>query len=89
MRRFGKKAMAWKAEREQWFLDNPATVYYCHYCKGAMDRRNTTLDHENNRNHAGSLLPCCWMDNGRKGSRSHDNYVAEFYPGHECSLISQ
>lgn len=84
IRKIGKKALAWIAEREQWFTDNPADSYSCHYCEGVMDRDNTTLDHENNRNHTGRLLPCCWLDNGRKGSVSHDNYVNRYYPEHRC-----
>jgi hypothetical protein len=84
MKRFGKKALAWAETRKQWFLDNPAPFYICHYCGGSMDAQNTTLDHENNRNHTGRLLPCCWMDNGRKGSVSHDKYIAKYYPEHIC-----
>lgn len=84
MKQLGKRALAWKAEREQWFLDNPDNIYVCHYCKCWMDQQNTTLDHENNRNHAGRLFPCCWMDNGRKGSVSHDRYIAKYYPDHIC-----
>lgn len=84
----GKKAEAWDEEREQWFIDNPAEIYACHYCYCAMDKQNTTLDHENNRNHKGRLLPCCWFDNGRKGSMSHDNYVKKYYPGHKCTPLT-
>lgn len=84
MRRFGKKAKAWAEERKQWFIDHPEGVYTCHYCGGQMDARNTTLDHENNRNHDGRILPACWMDNGRKGSISHDKYVERYYPEHRC-----
>jgi len=83
--RYGKRAKEWTRIRKQWFVDNPSFTYQCHYCAGWMDKRNTTLDHENNRNHAGRLLPCCWMDNGRKGSMSHDRYVTKFYPEHLCT----
>lgn len=85
IKRFGKKALAWKLEREKWFIEHPSEVYYCHYCEGGMDKQNTTLDHENNRNHDGRLLPACWLDNGRKGSMSHDRYVTLFYPEHVCA----
>ena len=85
IRKIGKKALAWVAERNQWFEDHPADAYYCHYCGGTMDRDHTTLDHENNRNHKGRLLPCCWFDNGRKGSTSHDRYVQKYYPNHICA----
>lgn len=80
-----KKALAWKVEREAWFAAHPQDVYFCHYCERGMDRQNTTLDHENNRNHDGRLLPCCWMDNSRKGSVSHDSYVQKFYSDHVCN----
>lgn len=88
MKRFGKKAKAWANERQQWFLNHPAFSYQCHYCGGWMDKRNTTLDHENNRNHKGRLFPCCWFDNGRKGSISHDKYVEKYYKEHECVELS-
>lgn len=87
IRRMGKKALAWIVERKQWFKDHPQDVYYCHYCRRGMDQQNTTLDHENNRNHSGRLLPCCWFDNNRKGSISHDKYVAMYYPHHVCGRI--
>ncbi len=81
----GKKFVAWQEEREQWFIDNPGPTYLCHYCEVSMEKQWTTLDHEDNRNHKGRILPCCWFDNSRKGSVSHDRYVAKYYPNHKCS----
>lgn len=80
----GKKAKEWDKQRTQWFRDNPKEYYNCHYCLGSMDERNTTLDHENNRNHPGRILECCYLCNSRKGSVSHDRYVDKYHKGHVC-----
>ena len=83
------KKSEWDKERKQWFIDNPADWYVCHYCHLSMLKSDTTLDHENNRRHKGRLLPCCFMDNARKGSTSHGRYVTKYYPDHECEGLGE
>ena len=78
------KKQVWEAERKKWFRENDQEYYNCHYCMKLMDKKNTTLDHENNRNHKGRLLPCCYWCNSKKGSVSHDRYVEKYHPNHNC-----
>lgn len=80
------KASEWARERKQWFKDHPQDYYVCHYSNLSLMPSETTLDHTNNRKHEGTLVPCSFMDNARKGSMSHDRYVAKYYPDHECDL---
>lgn len=71
-------------------------IYYCHYCglpltiePDLLDLgvEYLTLDHMQPRGSnphkkylQDNLVPSCLMDNSRKGSRSYEDYCAEFYP---------
>lgn len=87
IKRMGKKAKAWADERTQWIIDNPPDEYgywYCYLmatplCPKRLDADQLTIDHTNNRNHKGILLPCCVYCNGWKGSRSLD-VIAKILP---------
>ena len=80
----GKKAKEWNAERRQWIKDNPGINGYwnCYLratplCPGRLDIDQLTLDHTNNRNNKGTLLPACIYCNGWKGSRSLESVAKE------------
>jgi len=71
-------------------------LWYCHYCGVPltiddelveMGVQYLTLDHVKPRGshvslatEQSNLVPCCLLDNDRKGSRSYEAYCAEFYP---------
>lgn len=81
------KASEWAKERKQWFKDNPQPYYVCHYCNLSLMPAQTTLDHTNNRKHEGTLVPACFNCNAKKGSISHNRYVARFHPNHQCKEV--
>lgn len=78
----GKQALAWQQTRRNWFWDNQASFYICHYCGKQMLPGETTLDHKIPRSRAphlrhdyDNIVTCCLRCNTLKGSVAHDDYV--------------
>lgn len=93
--RFGKQAAKWMETRNEWMQQNPPSSpswsaergWICHYCNKFLTYDELTLDHKYARSGApelrydlNNLVPCCYMDNKRKGSMDYDVYCEKYYP---------
>lgn len=93
IKRMGKKAFAWVAERKQWIKDNPPDdygVWDCYLkispqCSLVVDIDELTLDHKYSRSRRPDLLlssdnlaPCCASCNSLKGSRNIEDLIEQY-----------
>lgn len=81
LKKVGKVTKQWLVTRKDWFKANPRDTYNCYLCGKTLQPIEVTLDHVKSRSSRpdlrfdmSNLMPCCYLCNAAKGSRSLETY---------------